>query len=197
MVPAKLLVIPDKDYSASNIPCSGDAGLRLGRTSHKAVSARSSVLTIAAHLLRGENVSVFVWQPAQVFDLTGKRGRQRPWMCLITCYFLVVSFPFSLRSRVKERKREGKPQLSGNESQAEPRHTMNMPLPILCACESTGRFWVCRLAPGGWCQGSRHTPSALRRIQGGARTSCRAVSKALARLGGSLPTVSHEMLCEK
>lgn len=57
------------------------------------MNALFSVLKLAAHLLERENVLVFTWQSAQIFDLTGMRGKQSPWVYLVTRYFLLIFSP--------------------------------------------------------------------------------------------------------
>lgn len=80
MVPPKLLVIPEEDHSALNIPRNRERASRLCRehTSDEAMSAVFSVLMIATHFLNKETILVFMGQCAQVFDLTGKREKQSP-----------------------------------------------------------------------------------------------------------------------
>lgn len=80
MVPPKLLVIPEEDHSALNIPRNRQRASRLCRehTSDEATRAVFSVLIIATHFLKEENILVFMGQCAQVFDLTGKREQQSP-----------------------------------------------------------------------------------------------------------------------
>lgn len=78
MVPPKLLVIPEKDNIACNTLCSRASEPRWEHTDEEAMSAVFSALIIAAHLLKEKNVLVFMGQCAQVFDLTGKRGKQCP-----------------------------------------------------------------------------------------------------------------------
>lgn len=57
------------------------------------MSALFSVLILAAHFLEGENVLVFTWQYAQIFDSTGMRGKQSPGVYVVTRYFLLIFSP--------------------------------------------------------------------------------------------------------
>lgn len=49
---------------------------------------------------------VFMGPPAQVFDVTGKGGKQNPRVHLVTRYFLVICFlPISLKGSIREREK--------------------------------------------------------------------------------------------
>lgn len=78
----------------------------LGGTPVIRVSGVFSDLITTAHSLREGNALVFMGPPAQVFDVTGKGGKQNPRVHLVTRYFLVICFlPISLKGSIREWKK--------------------------------------------------------------------------------------------
>lgn len=107
VVSPKLLVIPEKDHSESKIRAVEFQGYSPEHTSNKAMNMLCLFcFDNRNHLLREENVLIFMWQSAQVLDFTGKGGKRNPPKeYLVTRHFLLIFFPFNFESQSQ---REGK-----------------------------------------------------------------------------------------